>query len=231
MAHPAPTVGTVLRHVVTDLAAVLLPGRCPGCGARGEPVCRACAASLRPAPAARPPGGVDAWASPFAYDGVAREVVARVKYRGERRAVPWLADEMVRVAVAPAAGVVTWAPTTAERRRARGFDHAELLARAVAARLGLPVAGLLRRLPGPHQTGRPSAQRRHGPRFASVRSVEGLTVVLVDDVATTGATLASAAHELRSAGASRALAVTAARTPPRSAGVSEHAAYTPSDVR
>lgn len=233
MAHPTRTVGTVLRRLVADLAATLLPGWCPGCGARGEPVCEACRASLRPAPPARSPKGIDAWAAPFAYDGVARELVARVKYRSERRTVPWLADAMAAaVAEVPLAArldLVTWAPTTAERRRERGFDHAELLARAVADRLGLPAARLLVRKPGAHQTGRPSPERRVGPRFTAGSSAAGRAALVVDDVATTGATLAAAAHALRGAEAFRVFAVVAARTPARRSGGSEHAAYTRPD--
>lgn len=234
MAHPARSVDGVLRRIAADLATALLPGRCPGCGARGEPVCEACRASLRPAPPARPPQGIDAWAAPFAYDGVARELVARVKYRSERRTVPWLADAMagavagVPLAVRP--DLVTWAPTTAERRRERGFDHAELLARAVADRLGLPAARLLVREPGAHQTGRPSAERRVGPRFTAGSGAAERAALVVDDVATTGATLAAAAHALRGSGAFRVIAVVAARTPARRSGGSEHAAYTRSDV-
>ena len=70
---------------------------CPGCGRHGDPVCAACAGRLHPAPPASPPVGVDAWWAAFAYEGVAREVVARVKYRGARAAIPWLADAVVDV--------------------------------------------------------------------------------------------------------------------------------------
>lgn len=223
----------MLRRLAADLAATLVPGRCPGCGARGEPVCAACRVTLRPAPPARPPEGIDAWVAPFAYDGVARELVARVKYRSERRAVPWLADAMAgAVAAVPLRerlDVVTWAPTTAERRRERGFDHAELLARAVADRLDLPAARFLAREPGPHQTGRPSAERRVGPRFAAGGRAAGSAVLVVDDVATTGATLAAAAHALRGAGACSVVAVAAARTPAPPVRGHDHAAYTRSD--
>ena len=163
---------------------------------------------------AAPPAGVDAWFAPFAYAGVAREVVARVKYRGVRAAVPWLATKMVGVLGATGTiAVVTWAPTTPQRQRARGFDPAELLARAVARRLGLPAARLLSRAPGRPQTGLAAAARRRGPRFTARRGVAP-AVLLVDDVATTGATLSAAAGALRAAGSHRIVAVTAARTPP-----------------
>src|SRR5919198_405001 len=120
---------------------VLFPVACAGCGAPGRaarPVCPRCAAGLRPPPLAWPPPGVDAWWAPFAYEGVARELVARVKYRNVRAVVPWLAaamaDAIGPLAVRPHS--VPWAPTSPERRRPRGFDPAELLARALARRLG-----------------------------------------------------------------------------------------------
>ncbi len=193
----------------------LLPLVCPGCGRPGSPVCGACAGSLhRPLPAS-PPSGIDAWCAAFAYEGVAREVVARAKYRGARAAVPWLAAAMVDAVPPawPAIDAVTWAPTSRARRRHRGFDPAELLARAVARRLRARGVGLLDRRPGPPQTGLAAAERRRGPVFDGRRPAPAV-VLLVDDVATTGATLAAAAVALRGAGARVVLAATAARTPP-----------------
>jgi predicted amidophosphoribosyltransferase len=141
--------------------------------------------------------------------------VARVKYRNARAVVPWLAAAMAERARAHGLGAATvsWAPTTAQHRRARGFDPAELLARAVARELGLRRARLLDRKPGPAQTGLDAAARRVGPHFVA-RGPAPARVLLVDDVATTGATLAAAAHALRAAGARNVVAVTAARTPP-----------------
>jgi predicted amidophosphoribosyltransferase len=193
----------------------LFPLVCPGCGRRGNPLCGRCAADLRPPPPAPAPPGIDAWWAAFAYDGVAREVVARVKYRGARAAVPWLASALVDTLPRswPGVDLVTWAPTGHDRRRRRGFDPAELLARAVARRLDARCLGVLERLPGPPQTGLAGAERRHGPRYTARRTAPN-TVLVVDDVATTGATLSAAAVALRGAGAQRVLAVTAARTPP-----------------
>jgi predicted amidophosphoribosyltransferase len=194
---------------------LLFPLDCPGCGARGAPACRDCLARVRPAPPAPAPDGLDDWVAAFAYEGVIREVVARVKYRNARAAVPWLAAAVAAAASERGLGgdVVTWAPTTTVRRRHRGFDPAEVLARAVARRLSLPTARLLDRMPGPPQTGLPASARRAGPRFAARRRV-ATRVVIVDDVATTGATLSAAAAALRDAGAADVVAVTAARTPP-----------------
>ncbi|MFI5053246.1 MAG: ComF family protein, partial [Acidimicrobiia bacterium] len=131
--------------------------------------------------------------------------------------VPWLAAAMVEEVqrVGAPFGVVTWAPTTPERRRRRGFDPAELLARAVARRVRAGCATLLVRRPGPPQTGLGAVARQCGPQFTARRAAPS-RVLLVDDVATTGATLAAAAITLRDAGAREIVALTAARTPPPS---------------
>jgi predicted amidophosphoribosyltransferase len=203
---------------------VLLPVTCPGCGERSAaPVCATCADDLRPAPVLPAPPGVDACTAVLAYDGAARELVARLKYRNHRTALAGLAAAMAAVVVHPP-DVVTWAPTTADRRRARGFDHAELLARAVARRLRRPCRPLLLRRPGPPQTGRSLADRRLGPRLVGValRRPPG-HVLVVDDVVTSGATASAAAVALRAVGVGRVDVLAAARTPPPRRAQVDHA--------
>ena len=113
--------------------------------------------------------------------------------------------------------VVTWAPTTPERRAERGFDQAELVARHLAAMLGLPVRRLLRRTSSGHQTGSPRTVRLGGPVFVA-RPAQGLHVVVVDDVVTTGATFAAAIDALGRAGAAWVECVAVARTPSPACG-------------
>jgi predicted amidophosphoribosyltransferase len=199
--------------VLRRLTALIFPLTCPGCGRDADPVCADCAAGLHAPPSAPAPPGLDAWAAPFAYAGVARELVARVKYRGAHAVTAWLATEMALVAPLPVPEIVTWAPTTAARRRERGFDHAQLLARHVARGLARPARSLLRRGDDRPQTGLPAADRRVGPRLVARDGVPA-SVLIVDDVTTTGATLAAAATALRGVGATRVVALTAARTPP-----------------
>lgn len=149
------------------------------------------------------------------YEGPARQLVARLKYRNDRSGLSWLADGMAAL-LAPRPGVVVaWVPTTTSRRRTRGFDQAALLARAIARRWRVPCADLLRRRDTAPQTGRTAAERRTGVavglRHPHARAPDA--VVLVDDVLTTGATLRSVAEVLRSAGTTWIGALTAARTP------------------
>jgi ComF family protein len=95
-------------------------------------------------------------------------------------------------------------PTTAQRRRARGFDQSRLLASAAGRRLQTPVFDALEQSAGDAQHGRSRVQRLAASGRFRVRSapvLQGARVVLVDDVATTGATVRDAAETLARAGA------------------------------
>jgi predicted amidophosphoribosyltransferase len=138
--------------------------------------------------------------------------VARLKYRNARAVLPALADAMASLVDSGSVDVVTWAPTSAARRRQRGFDQARLLARAVARRLHRPCRSLLARDAGPPQTGRPRRQRVGGPNFTTTRK-PAPRVLVVDDVVTTGATMVAAARALKAAGAVAVTGAAAARTP------------------
>lgn len=191
---------------------MFLASRCPGCDRPGPAPCRECVKLLRPSAPIAPLPGVTACRAVLDYEGIARDLVARVKYRNQRQILVWLARAMTRLVEPGAADVVTWAPTTPARRRARGFDHAELLARRVGRGLGLPAVRLLDRVEGPAQTGGTRSQRWAAPSFSPRVPVSGLTVIVVDDVITTGATMAAAASALRRGGAAAVEGLAAAHT-------------------
>lgn len=166
---------------------MLLVRTCVVCRAIGPGICPACIGLLDPSLNWRPDGPIDGWTSLFAYEGAGRDVVTRLKYANHRDALDQLAGAMSRLTSALGTDVVTWAPTSPTRRRRRGFDQAELLACRVARTSAVPCRRLLRRLEGDAQTGHDRAARAQ-VRFEALAPVIG-TVLIVDDVRTTGATL------------------------------------------
>lgn len=155
-----------------------------------------------------------------AFSGPARACVHALKYDGELRLVEPLAHLMARRWRRAGVGgdLLVPVPVHAERLRQRGFDQAELLARAIGRMLGLPAALALERAArtrAQHKLGRRARASNVGQAFVatshSVRTVAGRWVVLIDDVVTSGATLAGCARALNDAGAAAVSALTLAR--------------------
>jgi ComF family protein len=193
---------------------MLLLSTCAGCNAPGDTLCRRCRFALVSSSSVAVGDGVRA-AMPF--DGVGRAVVHGLKFRNRRAVARQLAGLMVRrllpEAVRGDVDLVTWAPTSSARVAERGFDQAELLARAVARELGVPCRRLLYRSHGRPQSGRGRAARLVGPSFRGRAPGRGLRVLLVDDVVTTGGTLHAAQRALLDAGVAEVRCIAAAATP------------------
>lgn len=148
-------------------------------------------------------GALDRAWSPLAHDGTARSLVHALKLRGLTAAADLMAAQIT--AGAPSGlldtGVLVPVPGNPRKRRTRGFDPAERIARALARRTGLRVAPVLaadRRAAAQVGAGREQRLRRGGIEAVSVAPER---VTLVDDVRTTGATLDACARALRDAGA------------------------------
>src|SRR5436190_12966842 len=106
---------TLVTHLLRMVGLVLIPTRCPVCGARGPAPCPTCAAALRPAPSLPPPRGLDSCRALLRYEDEGRELIARLKYRNARSTVAWLAWQLAALlpaALVRAIAAVTWAPTS-----------------------------------------------------------------------------------------------------------------------
>jgi ComF family protein len=127
-----------------------------------------------------------------------------------------LADLARRTALDADLDAVVPIPSTRRRNRERGYDPSLLLARSLAGALGKPLACLVARTRDtPPQSQLPARRREANVRgaFRASRRAQGLAILLVDDVVTTGATAFAAARALRDAGASRVDLLALARTP------------------
>jgi predicted amidophosphoribosyltransferase len=148
-------------------------------------------------------------ASPF--DGVARRIVHALKYARRLALAGVAAEAMLRTLPdRESPDAVVPVPAGPWRWRWRGFDPAEEIAIAISERAHLPYVPCLRRDRGPRQVGRRRWQRlTDAPRVRTVADPPG-AILLIDDVWTTGATLAACADALRAAGCRRVVALTLA---------------------
>jgi len=224
-----------MPRLFSELLAVFVPPACASCRAalprtelrlcgectRGLPwlperVCRRCGlpSHRRGCPASRA-AFTRAWA-PLAYDGVARNLVAALKFRAALPVAALMAAHIAANLPADlrASRVLVPVPPQPARRRRRGFDPAAELCAALAPRLGLPASECLVRRDRAHrQVGATRAQRRRGGRMAiELRAPPPRAALLIDDVHTTGATLDACARALVAGGCEEVVAITYART-------------------
>jgi ComF family protein len=219
-----------VRAILRGLLDLLLPPTCPLCaGAPGRGaslLCAACRRSLPWAPAALPaPAAVDALVAAVEFRAPIEAWVRRFKYpraglAGLDPAAAALLHALAREAAARAGGPppdrVVPIPHHPRRLRARGFSPTREIAGAVARGAGAPLAprALERTRDTPSQTGLTASARRRNVRgaFRALRPLPA-RIWLVDDVVTTGSTLAEAARALRRAGAHTVVGVCVAWTP------------------
>ena len=199
-----------------SLLDVLWPIRCAGCEKYGAPLCLQCGLDLAALELGEPSasGGI---AAAFRYTAVARSLVLGLKVRCLR---PYSDPLACGIAALLQRGpfvpdLVSWVPARPSARRHRGFDQAELLARAVARRTGLPCAPTLRAHERQDQVGLGRAMRASNASSAFElslrRPLRGSRLALIDDLITSGATARACMAVLKGGGSPEVTVLAACR--------------------
>lgn len=207
-----------------NLIGLIAPHNCLGCGGLGSLLCGDCAKQL-PSPVSRcyrchrvtengrtctrcrRVSKLFSLNARTRYEGTAEALVQKLKYGNAASAADDIARELAPLLPRASELLITHLPTATSRVRTRGYDQAELIAKSLSRRSGLPYASLLLRLGQAHQVGAGREERIKQAadiyRARSTGRLAGASIVLVDDVITTGASLEAAAKALKAAGAKR----------------------------
>ena len=162
--------------------------------------------------------------SPLYYEGLAAEAIRRYKFRGKSsycRLMGRMIARCVRENSHSPCDLITWVPISRSRLRKRGYSQAKLLARQASEELGIPSLPLLKKLrntpPQSSLTGASARKANISGAFAALnqQQISGRDILLIDDVVTTGATLAECARVLLQAGANSVSCATLCRKRPK----------------
>lgn len=216
------TLGVAMRTLWLDTLAVLAPIECSGCGAVDRSLCPGCRSELVGAPHPIDYGALRVW-SALEYSGVVRQVLAAYKDAGRTDAARPLAAALARAMSAALAAVpeasagrieLATIPSTRSAMRRRGYRPVELLLGKAGLRASHPVRAV-RQSDDQASLGRIERQANRAGSLRSPTSLAGRDFLIVDDIVTTGATLAEAARAITAAGGEVLAAATLAHTPRR----------------
>lgn len=210
-----------LRTVLESFLTTLFPDRCGGCARLGELLCQRCRAALAPYPREpnRLPDSLDEVHIAFVFASPLREVVHEFKYRRVRRLSQPLGRLMAAHLAARSLAVDAVLPVPLHHARLaeRGFNQAEALAQEVARALDRPLVAGLERVRMTEQQAHLTARQRADNVRGAFRwraAPPPRSLLIVDDVLTTGATIGACAEALRVAGAEAVYGLALARSRP-----------------
>ena len=200
--------------ILTELVKELLfPRKCILCGSvltgNELDLCHDCRTGAPVFDEERRVSGIEAVCILWYYEGAVRESLLWFKFHNR----PGYAEGYGRMLAMRIAGelhgidLITWVPVSGKRRRERGYDQSELLARAVSKELGIPARATLKKVRhNPAQSGITDLEQRKANvqdayQVLDSAAVKDKRVLLIDDILTTGATAAECARMLREAGA------------------------------
>ncbi len=218
--------------LMQKLIELLAPASCVGCGREGDWLCADCLRNrvIVPEPACyrcekltsdgstcngcREAGGLLRVASGGLYRGPVKELIRVLKFKRGRSASR-VAARLILAQLGDTAGidVVTAVPISPSRYRERGYNQSQLIAKLIARQIGVPYRSTLMRSTSAHQVGRSRSERLAMVQgsFRAIRRQDGQRILVVDDVLTTGATLAECTAVLSAAGAASVQGATVAR--------------------
>lgn len=215
-----------LLSVLFDL---LFPPRCVFCGciiAPGTKICNSCAHKVVPVKTVRrmnlPAVGKNIpCAVLYPYAGSVRESILRFKFEGEKRNANYYAERLATQILEQFRGsafdFVTSVPLSDKRKKERGYNQSELIARRISEQLGVPYAECLSKTADNAEQHRLKRNERKanvkGAYQVSDTGIPGRRILMVDDIMTTGATLSECASVLYKAGAESVFCAVVAETP------------------
>lgn len=219
-----PDINNSLDKAARDILDFLMPRRCPFCGAVAgkKLLCEHCSETL-------PFTGEHAveetafarCAAPFYYEGPVRQAILNFKFRGKVGALECFGSLMARCAAEHFSGefdAITWVPVSKKRLKKRGFDQARYLTGSMCVDWHTePLETLRKVVDNPAQSGIDSPEERRANVLGVYEAVKperfaGKRLLLIDDIRTTGATLAECVRVLKEAGAADVLCLTLAAT-------------------
>ena len=207
-----------IRNCISSFLSALFPEeiKCWCCEAELHPgenaLCTACRGRLKRAPYHPVSQPLDGLSSAYRYDDVSRIPIHRFKYSGHTYLAAYLTQD-IPLPEGAALDILVPVPLHEKKLRERGYNQSELLCIALSKRWSIPFStSLLVRLKNtPSQTTLTDSQRKANMKKAfSAKSCVGLTIGLVDDVITSGATMMACAEALKAAGAVKVYAIAVA---------------------